>query len=112
MPHQHSGKKEKSAWQAWQAYEEGTETFQYSADHPFEHLNAEFRNIKRLIVILYDNSSPVSSVNDTRKEQLIVTRIKVWIGYHLLMIRMHYFSTLNEQFTKLEFGQPALRCSK
>ena len=66
MPHQHSGKKEKSAWQAWQAYEEGTETFQYSADHPFEHLNAEFRNTKRLIVILYDNSSPVSSVNETR----------------------------------------------
>ena len=32
-----------------------------------------------------------------------VARIKVWIGYHPL--RMHYFSTLDRQFTKLEFEQ-------
>ena len=65
------GKGRKLAWQAWQAYEEVTETFQYLADHPFEHLNAEsvhFRNIERLIVILYDKTSPLSSVNETRKE--------------------------------------------
>ena len=65
------GKGKKSAWQAWRAYEEVTETFQYLADHPFEHLNAEsvhFRNIERLIVMLYDKTSPLSSVNETRKE--------------------------------------------
>ena len=28
------GKGKKSAWQAWQAYEEVTETFRYLADHP------------------------------------------------------------------------------
>ena len=37
-------------------FEEVTETFQYSADHPFEHLNAESRNIEQLIVTLYDKS--------------------------------------------------------
>ena len=51
------GKGKKSAWQAWQAFSEVTETFQYLADHPFEHLSAEsghFRKIERLIVILFD----------------------------------------------------------
>ena len=45
-----------------------------------------------------------------QERNCFVTKIKVWIGYHLL--RMHYFSTLNGQFTKLEFGQLALKCSK
>ena len=51
------GKGNKSAWQPCQAFSEITETFQYLADHPFEHLSAEsghFRKIERLIVILFD----------------------------------------------------------
>ena len=35
------GKGKKSAWQAWQAYEEVTDTFVYLANHPFEHLYAQ-----------------------------------------------------------------------
>ena len=33
------GESKKSAWQAWQAHEEITETF--LATHPFEHLNVD-----------------------------------------------------------------------
>jgi len=65
------GKGKKLAWQAWQAYEEVTKTFRYLDDHPFEHTNAEsghFRNIEWLIVILYDKTNSLSSVNETRKE--------------------------------------------
>jgi len=65
------GKDKKLAWQAWQAYEDVTETFQYLASHPFEYLNIDsiyFQKIERFTVILYDKTSPLSSVNEARKD--------------------------------------------
>lgn len=65
------GKGKKSTWQAWQAYEEVTETFVYLAQHPFEKLTSgshHFQKLKRFTVILYDRTSPHSSINQTRKE--------------------------------------------
>ena len=65
------GKGKKSAWQAWQAYEEITDTFQFLATHPFEHLNVHsdhFQTIERLTVILYDKTSALSLVNEARME--------------------------------------------
>ena len=64
------GKGKISAWEAWKAYEEVTNTLLYLANYPFEHLkvdSAHFQRIQRLIVILYDKSSPLSSINETRK---------------------------------------------
>ena len=65
------GKGKKSAWHAWQAYNEVTETFSHLARHPFEVLNVEshhFNKLERLIVVLYDKASASHSVNETRKE--------------------------------------------
>ena len=50
-------KGKKSTWQAWQAYEDITNTFVYLANHPFKHLYAgsdHFKKIERLTVIMYD----------------------------------------------------------
>ena len=58
-------------WQAWQAYEEVTETLEYLASNPFEILDVHsdhFWKIERLIVILYDRTSPLSTVNEVREE--------------------------------------------
>ena len=66
-----NGKRKKSVWQAWQAFEDVTETFVYLAGHPFQLLDAEdgnFLKIERMTVILYDKTSPLSSVNETRRE--------------------------------------------
>ena len=66
-----NGKGKKSACQAWQAYEEATETLEHLASHPFEHLNGDsvhFRKIERLIVVLYNRTSPLTSINETRQE--------------------------------------------
>ena len=66
-----NGKGKKSVWQAWQAFEDVTETFVYLAGHPFLLLDAEdgnFLKIERMTVILYDKTSPRSSVNETRRE--------------------------------------------
>ena len=44
------GKSKKLAWQAWQAYDDVTETFQYLASHSFEYLNIDsihFQKIER-----------------------------------------------------------------
>ena len=38
-----NGKDKKSVWQAWQAFEDVTETFVYLAGHPFQLLDAEGR---------------------------------------------------------------------
>jgi hypothetical protein len=65
------GKGKKSAWQAWQAYKDITETFVHLAGHPFELLSTSsdhFKKIERLTVILYDRTSALSSVNEARQE--------------------------------------------
>ncbi len=67
------GKVKKSSWQAWQAYEEVTETLLFLAPHPFEHLNDDsthFHKIERFTVVLYDKTSHLSSVNEAREEVL------------------------------------------
>ena len=59
----------KGKTQAWQAYEEVTGTLEYFASHPFEVVNADsdlFVKIERLVVVLYDRTSPLSSVNEVR----------------------------------------------
>ena len=59
------------AWQAWLAYEEVTETLEYLASNPFEILDVHsdhFRKIEGLIVILYDRTSLLSTVNEVREE--------------------------------------------
>ena len=61
--------KGKTQAQAWQAYEEVTGTLEYLASHPFEVVNADsdlFVKIERLVVVLYDRTSPLSSVNEVR----------------------------------------------
>lgn len=61
------GRGKKSPWQAWQAYQEVTLTFTFLAAHPFEHLHADsdhFQRIERWTVVLYDKTSPLSSVNE------------------------------------------------
>jgi len=65
-----NGKGKKSAWRAWQAYDDATEIFVHLAKHPFQLLDVEcqqFQKLERLTVILYDKSSPLSSINQTRK---------------------------------------------
>ena len=65
------GKGKKSAWQAWQAYEEVTGTLRFLATHPFEQFDANsehFQRIERLVVVLYSKTSPLISVNSAREE--------------------------------------------
>ena len=62
------GKDKVSVWKVWQVY---VETLIYLASHPFEHLDynsKHFERIERMIVILYDRTSSLSSVNDAREE--------------------------------------------
>jgi len=64
------GKGKKSFWQAWQAFEEVTETLAYLASDSFKSLDdcEHFHKIERLIVIVYDKASTSHSINQTRKE--------------------------------------------
>ena len=64
------GKSKKSAWQAWQAYKNVTDTFVHLVSHPNQILNddsEQFHEIERLTVVLYDKTSASSSVNETRR---------------------------------------------
>ncbi|KAG1677784.1 Amiloride-sensitive sodium channel subunit beta [Nymphon striatum] len=65
------GRGKKTAWQAWKAYKEVTETFVYIASNPFEMLDVtsrHFEQLERYCIILYDKTSSLTSMNDTRKE--------------------------------------------
>ena len=62
------GKGKKSAWQAWQAYRDVTDTFVCLANHTFEHLyanNDHFMKIEKLTVIMHDRTNHLSSANET-----------------------------------------------
>ena len=66
-----NGKGKKSAWKAWQSYEDVTETFVYLSNNPFHRMSVEdlhFQNLERLTVILYDKTSPLISINESRKD--------------------------------------------
>ncbi|KAG1704380.1 Zinc finger protein 91 [Nymphon striatum] len=65
------GRGKKTAWQAWKAYKEVTEAFVYIASNPFEMLDVtsrHFEQLERYCIILYDKTSSLTSMNDTRKE--------------------------------------------
>ena len=65
------GKGKKSAWKVWQAFKEVTETLVYLSLNPFENVHVDsihFASIERFIVVLYDRTSPLISVNDVREE--------------------------------------------
>ena len=66
-----NGKAKKSAWQAWQSFEEVTKTLEFLADHPFQQLELNdepFKKLERLTVVLYDKTSALNSVNEARKK--------------------------------------------
>ena len=61
----------RSAWQSWQAYPEVTEAFVSLAKDPFQLLQADsacFRVLERFVVVLYDRTSSLSSVNEARRD--------------------------------------------
>ena len=65
------GKGKKTAWRAWKAFQEVTQTFTFLAANPFQHLDSNsdhFQKIERLTVVLYDKTSPLSLVNEAREE--------------------------------------------
>ena len=68
------GKGKKSAWRAWQVYDDATDAFVYLANHPFALLDInseQFQQLERLTVVLYDTSSPLTSLNEARKKILL-----------------------------------------
>ena len=72
IPH-HPSREEgkKSAWDAWNAYQEVTEAFLSALDGKFTAIDANsaaFSVIERFIVVLYDKHSSASKVNATPRE--------------------------------------------
>ncbi|KAG5862867.1 hypothetical protein JTB14_035651 [Gonioctena quinquepunctata] len=65
------GKSKKSIWEAWQSFQDVTDTFVYLATHPFQLLKADsehFKKLERLTTVQYDKTTPFSSINQIRKE--------------------------------------------
>ena len=54
-----------------EAFQEVTQTFNFLAANPFQHLecnSGHFQKIERLTVVLYDKTSSLSLVNEAREE--------------------------------------------
>ena len=59
----------KTAWRAWELNSQVTPALQNIATHPFQQLavsSKNFQKLERFTIIMYDRSSPLASVNDTR----------------------------------------------
>ncbi|KAG0721985.1 hypothetical protein GWK47_045320 [Chionoecetes opilio] len=65
------GKGKKSVWEAWGAYTEVTDAFNFIVEHPHAQITVdcqEFQMLERFTVVIYDKTSPLVSVNEARKE--------------------------------------------
>ena len=65
------GKGKKSAWEAWGAYPEVTDAFNFIVEHPHAQITVdcqEFQMLERFTVVIYDKTSTLVSVNEARKE--------------------------------------------
>ena len=59
----------KTAWRAWELNSEVTPALEDIASHPFQKLTVSsenFQKLERFTIKMYDKSSPLDSVNDTR----------------------------------------------
>ena len=59
----------KTAWRAWELNGQVTPALEHIATHPFQQLTVSseiFQKLERFTVIMYDKSSPLDSVKDTR----------------------------------------------
>ena len=67
-----NGKGKRSAWQAWELCSNAvTPTLEFLSANPFQELKEDsihFRNLERLVIIMYDKSSPMDSVNQARMD--------------------------------------------
>ena len=107
------GKGKKSVWQAWHAYQDVTETFVHIAEHPFLQLDTDSNNfqlLERLIVVLYDKSSPLTSVNEIRQDLLCQRNISM---DRLPPTQNALLQHLRRGvYTRQESGQPAQKLNK
>ena len=63
-----NGKGKKSVWQAWHVYEDIRDICVSRQSSLPDVEDDHFKKMERLTVILYDKTSPLRSINDTRRE--------------------------------------------
>ncbi len=65
------GKGKKSSWEAWKSYPSATQAFHYALKHPFQSIllaSPTFEILERFTCVLYDKTTPISKVNELRKD--------------------------------------------
>ncbi len=65
------GKGKKSSWEAWKSYPSATQAFHYALKHPFQSIllaSPTFEILERFTCVLYDKTTPISKVNEFRKD--------------------------------------------
>ncbi|KAG0693353.1 hypothetical protein GWK47_027542 [Chionoecetes opilio] len=99
----------KSVWEAWGAYTEVTDAFNFIVEHPHAQITVdcqEFQMRERFTVVIYDKTSPLVSVNEARKE-LFCQKTERWRTFPQL--NRPCCSTPSVQCTRLASGQPVTR---
>ena len=62
------GKGKKSAWQAWNVFEEATEVFRKLSTMPESISEDDKLAVEQFVVVLYDRSSNAKQVNEVRQD--------------------------------------------
>ena len=68
-----NGKGKRSAWQVWELCSNAvTPTLEFLSVNPLQELKEDsihFRKLERLVIIMYDKSRPMDSVNEARMDR-------------------------------------------
>ena len=71
------GRGKTTAWQTWNNYPDVTDAFSFITKHPFHKMvknSHTFQKLERFVIVLYDNTSSLLSVNEARKELFMKDR--------------------------------------
>jgi len=78
-----NGRGKKTAWNTWKVYPDVTEAFKELQMMQTEISELTMKTLEQFVVVLYDRTSDIMSVNDSRK-YLFTFKSGVWKIYHLL----------------------------
>ena len=93
------GKSKKSAWKTWEVCDEVSKIFSKLSEHPSVVDDNDLKALEKFVVLMYDRSSEVTTVNEARYD-LFARKLR---QYDLILqLKQHLNSTPNVQLMWLD----------
>ena len=100
-------KGKKTSWEAWKSYPNATEAFHFALKHPFQQLQLDsptFEILERFTCVLYEKTTPISKVNELRKD-LFSKKARLMDNIPPTQVRCMHVGIINRVVNLLSFAR-------